>query len=77
MKVYRVHFRDEEDMSLGFEFFSSKEAAERRQREHAKQETAGGSAEVPWSECEAIEFKPTRQGILKLLEHVAHHPDNG
>ena len=67
MKFYRVHFVNHAEMgSQGYEFFTSKRAAEKKAREYG-----------PTAEVEEIQVTPTRAGILDALNRYGSHPDNG
>lgn len=74
MRLYVVHFIDGESASQGFSWFASKRAAEKRAREFLRD---NGHHEFATAEVTAVNFKPTRPGILKLLRIHAGHPDNG
>ena len=66
MKLYRVEYflSADDNESQGFAWFSSRAIAER---------TAGTKKTKPL----AVEFSPTKAGILALLNQYASHPDNG
>jgi hypothetical protein len=71
MKFYRVHRTVEGGQSAGYEFVTSKEAAEKLARDLVRENPREGA------EVLLIELAPTRAGILAALNAFAGHPDNG
>ena len=66
MRVYRVQFHDEEDgSSIGFRFFTRKREAEKAARK--------GSDDP----VKIVDIELSRRGVLKALDRLASHPDNG
>jgi hypothetical protein len=76
MIIYRNSYYSDVDGHAGYEFFPSKQWAE---REFDVLVDEGNCA--PPGECavraEPLRFEPTRTGILDLLNDVANHNDNG
>lgn len=74
MKFYRVTLYETADGHRGFDWFRSKQFAERRadgwRRIHHDDE--GASATI-----EEISIPLTKAGILDALTRYASHPDNG
>jgi hypothetical protein len=72
MKIYRLHVRQHQAGSVGYQFFTSKAAAEIAEREAKCHED---------HEATAIdgprEIKLTKAGVLAALNLYAAHPDNG
>ena len=66
MKLYRTHHYGFPLGSAGFSWHTSKAEAERAARESGADSTV-----------EAVEFEPTKAGVLELLRVYATHPDNG
>jgi hypothetical protein len=71
MKFYRVHARIDNGSSAGFEFFRTKKEALVKMREL----TIPGDIDTP--ELEEITVTPTKAGILRILNNLADHADNG
>ena len=71
MKFYQVHTSYDHGVCAGFEYFTSRETANREMREFLRNN--------PTEEAEivAIEIEPTKHGILNALNRYASHPDNG
>lgn len=74
MTFYRVQFYTEKDGSQGYEFFTTKFAAQKYQRESWDGE---GKLTDIHRRIEQIEVKATKAGILQLLQRYASHADNG
>ena len=72
MKLYRNHFCNDEDGSLGFDWYTAKAKAERAARCTPDLFT-GHNAAI----AECFEFELTKAGVLDLLLRAADHPDNG
>lgn len=89
MKLYRVHMTTMEEGSNGFEWYSSKAAAERAASKFVRNNQPEDEKEDYYAnlarrvnapdrpEVEAVEFPTTKAGILALLNAYASHPDNG
>ena len=71
MKLYRVSYKSKTDGHTGYTWHTSEQAA----KSSAYQFRKGDSDKN--SKVETVEFEPNRAGILKLLDKVATHPDNG
>ena len=79
MRIYRNHYRLEDDESTGYAYFTSRQEAVKDWNESHKivplQRKRG------WIEngerAEVFEFKPSLTGILHLLNDVGAHPNNG
>lgn len=74
MKLYRVHKYHEMDGSFGFVWCSQRREAARIALEF--KDSFGPQAE-PEIEVFEIPSQPTRKDILRLLNRVADHADNG
>jgi len=75
MKVYRTAYVGSDDgpvpgEHLGFSFCALKRVADDELVRLNKNSDVEASLET-------IEFKPTRAGIVALLNRIASHPDNG
>ena len=71
MKIYRLAKWSEQNSSEGFEFFTSKAKAKKELSKFKKQEgTEGSSIQVFAIDISSV-------GIIKILEEIASHPDNG
>jgi len=69
MKLYRVSFnRLSDDQHTGYAFHAS----ERSALQDGKQASTEHSFAVT-----PIEVEPTKDGVLKVLNQYAGHPDNG
>lgn len=68
MRFYQVEIVSEQYGHLGSVFSTSKRDAERALREHG-----GGDGDqiIP------IDIEPTKAGILRALNRLAAHPNNG
>lgn len=85
MKIYKVHIRRVGYESDGFEYFTIKSAAEKRQRESNIEVT--GNVDFDDEETKVQSFTPDRveemdielnkTGVMTLLQLWASHPDNG
>lgn len=73
MKFYRLHRMHEAGISVGYEYFSSKRAAERDANHWLNQ----GDELEHEADIDTIEIKPTKGGILAALNKYATHADNG
>lgn len=75
MTFYRVHYRVEGGNSGGFSWHTSLKEAADAATEAARSEPdeyADGPPEV-----DDFDFKPTKKGLLKILNTYASYPDNG
>jgi hypothetical protein len=73
MKIFRVSLNDPMHENKGYEYFSSKKAAEKCLRDHCK------SWDMVYEE-DNITMKDVMIGkyeILRLLNEWGSHPDNG
>ena len=78
MKVYRNEFYSVEECSHGFSFHSSKRAAEKEwDWAHRDEDEEDLGRDVADLRAVPIEFDCTKTGVLRLLNRVADHPDNG
>tara|TARA_R100001082_G_C4357048_1_gene157396 strand:+ start:1298 stop:1537 length:240 start_codon:yes stop_codon:yes gene_type:complete len=79
MKFYRNHYRLEDDESIGHQYFTSRQEAEKAWNEMNK--TIPLRQKRVWIQngdrAQSIEFQNTQMGILKMLNAYANHPDNG
>lgn len=73
MRIYKVHYKNEDGESRGYEFFSSKRKAVRA----AAAVRRGPAPKPPKPEVTPIDFAPTMSGILGLLDKHAGHANNG
>lgn len=76
MKLYRVHLYSTQMCSEGYEFFTSRTAAEQRAKQHHE------DAKIPDDDparCSVneVEFVLTKKDVLRTLQRYATHPDNG
>lgn len=69
MKIYRVHISDCSAESKGFEYFRNKALATKCVNNEKKNDNI--------AEIEIIDFKPTKEGILYILNVYGDHPNNG
>lgn len=70
MKIYRVSYRRQEDHEhLGYEFYSNKRVAEKKQRQ--------SNGKILDEEVEEFDFELSKAGVLSILNQLAGHPDNG
>lgn len=77
-KVYRLAKYTDGGTSAGFEFFSSKQEAERERRKHDAERTDEDKRlGLGLGNVDVIEYEATRAGILRLLNQYASHADNG
>lgn len=74
MKFYRLHMTYDNGSSAGYEYFTSKGAADKRKREHLSLNPGENKQS---NEIDVIEVKPTKAGILDALNRFGDHPDNG
>lgn len=74
MKIYRLTMLVEAGVSAGFSWHSSERDARRARREFLQDTEMDETAEAS---IQAIEFEPTRGGILGLLNQYGHEPQNG
>ena len=74
-KFYRNHYRTEGGVSAGFQWFTSRAAAEAAAKEvyDPAVDDEGNEPEV----AKVIEIEPTKRGLLWALNRYAGHPDNG
>ena len=70
MKIYRVSSHNSFAEHTGYDYFSSKLAAEREQKKINEENNRD-------DEVSEYEFPLTKKGVLGLLIEVASHPDNG
>ncbi len=71
MRFYQVHMTHEAGTSIGFEYYTTRPAADKAAAEYLF-DYPEESAEVT-----AIDVEPTKAGILRALNQYAGHPDNG
>lgn len=76
MKFYVLHKFVEIGCSGGFEWFTSKRAAEAAKREHIAC-MVGDDISIEATSIEMVDIKPTRAGILEALNIHASHERNG
>jgi hypothetical protein len=81
MKLYRLSKWESSDGHRGFSYFASRRAAVSARRQWLNDyiyESKKQRAEMyAGSDIDVIEVTPTREGILRFLNHYAAHPDNG
>lgn len=90
MKFYRVHLYGDSAASQGMEWFTVRLEAERRKRQHERDERQRkleavraiepdyvDDGEIDECPLDEVVIKPTRAGILAALNKYASHPDNG
>lgn len=74
MKIYKNSYYTYSESSMGFEFFTRRDKAERAMRKFLKD--LDRDEDGTDSDIEVIEIQPTRAGILRALRLHAAHPDN-
>lgn len=74
MKIYRLHMTVDNGVSVGYEYFTARSKAEKRQREHMR-DNDGEMADA--NDIQEMEFSLTKIGVVKLLNRWGDHPDNG
>jgi hypothetical protein len=89
MKIYRIAFECPVEGQQGFAFTSSLSEARKQGNEWVRENklaaiereanviTRTGNPESASFEIETISFKPTKDGILKVLNRYASHFENG
>lgn len=75
MRFYQLHRLHEAGESAGYEYFSSKDDAQKAARTWRANNP--GPDDDHESEITPIEVEPTKAGILAALNRYAKHPDNG
>lgn len=71
MKFYRLHRTRDNGSSIGYDWFTSKAAADKEAKEYK------GIYPDEAADVTRHEIKPTKKGILAALNKFAGHPDNG
>lgn len=85
MKIYRATIRRQGYEHDGFEYFSNKADAEKRQRKSNFEVTGEDdfddeetkSKSFIHDEVEVINVTPTKKGIIQMLNIHCSYPDNG
>ena len=72
MRIYRVCYGSIDEGQLGYSFTAEKGLAQAQAREFLKDSLGDGSAEV-----EELDIPLTRAGILRALNWLAGHAENG
>ena len=75
MKFYRLSKWETSEGSQGYEFFTSKHAAQRARLAWCKENEEPVDDNI--NGLDILEIAPTKQGILAALNRWASHPDNG
>lgn len=73
MRIYRVPHRGDGGEHTKYSYHTSKKEAKKAWNETDPDDRAY----YIMDEIEAVEFNPTKRGILGLLTFWASHPDNG
>jgi len=78
MKIYRVAHRDSGGEHEGYTYHRTKKLAEEAlEKAIGCCEDAGGDFWDADTALEEITFKPTKDGIIRMLHQFGSHPDNG
>jgi len=78
MTFYRVDYRSENILSLGFSFHTSRVKAAQALTKRVRL-TRDYDARVSKEESttQPVTITPTKAGIVEALNRLANHPDNG
>jgi hypothetical protein len=71
MRIYRVHLYTQKDGSEGFQFYSSREEADKAASRFKRERTKWQTPEPMVTETNV---EPTKQGIIGYLNRYADHP---
>lgn len=77
MRIYRVCYESLSEGGQGFLWFPSNRAAQKDLAAYRRTDSSPRKHDSEESKVQAIDFTPTKKGIIALLNEVANHPDNG
>ena len=72
--IHRIHLRDQDQGSIGFDFYSTERIAIKEGQRWVRART---DLESPFFEHEEFEIEITKKGFIKFLNKNCGHPDNG